>query len=166
MPYTRNGNPLTFKNGTLQVTPLTQNGNITANAPIINLVVKSGSFESDATEAEADTNIFGRLITSGNQKSTLEMELYISQANLTTPLTPGTVWPMTGGDYLTANLTTGMANIIGTFMISKQSLPSLDPNEVLNFSVSLTSHGNLANQTFGVMSANGTLASFGGGDIV
>ena len=164
MPYARSGNPLTFKNGTIQVTPQTQYGVITNNAPIINLVVKSGTMESDATEAEADTNIFGRLITSGNQKSTIEMDLYVSQANLTAPLAPGTVWPMTGGDYLTANITTGMAQIIGTFMISKQSL-SLDPNEVLNLSISLTSHGNLANQTFGVMSANGTLNATFNGDI-
>ena len=155
MAYTRAGNPLTFKNGTIQVTPQTQYGVITNSAPVINLVVKSGTMESDATEAEADTNIFGRLITSGNQKSTIEMDLYVSQANLTAPLTPGTVWPMTGGDYLTANITTGMAQISGTFMISKQSL-SLDPNEVLNLSISLTSHGSLANQTYGVMSANGT----------
>jgi hypothetical protein len=144
------GNPQTFRNGTAIVTPVTQFGVVQANATPINVVIKSGSFDGDATEAEADTNIFGRLITSGNQKSSIELSAYISQANLTAPFANGTAWPMTMGDYLMANITAGTTNISGMFMISKQS-QAYDPNEVLNLDLTLTSHGFLTTNQHSIL---------------
>lgn len=159
--FTINGNPLTFKNSTVVVTPVTVNGmaaNATNNAPI-NIVVESGSHDGDATEVECDTNIFGRLVVSGNAKHEIEMSAYISQANLTAPLSPGTSWPMTFGDYLSANITAGMVNIVGTFMISKMGTPTFDANEKLNLDMTWASHGNLSVYKAGIVTGNGTASA-------
>lgn len=158
MPYTINGNVLTWKGGTVILTPLTVNGgtqaNSTNNGPI-NLVVKNGSRDGDATEAEADTNLFGRLVTSGNAKHSVELSAYVSQANLTSPMTPGTPLLIQEGDYVNAVIKGGMTNIEGTFMIAKIS-ETYDPNEVMNLDLSLSSHGNLKVSQHGVLTANGT----------
>jgi hypothetical protein len=164
MPYTINGNVLTWKGGTAILTPMTVNGgtlaNSTNNGPI-NLVVKNGSRDGDATEAEADTNLFGRLVTSGNAKTSLELSAYVSQANLTAPMTPGTPLLIMEGDYVNAEIKGGMTTLSGVFMISKIS-ETYDPNEVMNLDLSLSSHGNLKVSQRGVVTANGTATALTG----
>lgn len=150
---TLNGNPTTFKGGTVYVTPITQLGVPTANATAIQLVIKEGNVDDDGNEVECDTNVFGRLMTSGNKRTGIDLTAYISQANLTAPLSAGTAWPMEMGDYLTANITSGMYNLQGKFMISKQST-ALDPNSDLHLELTLASHGNVTVRQVGVVTAS------------
>jgi hypothetical protein len=139
------GNPQTFRNGTVIVTPITQSLVATANATSIPLVIKSGSIDGEIEVAEAPTNQNGTLVAYGNAKTTLELSCYASQANLTAPFSNGTAWTFKRGDFLTANITAGSLSIIGTFMITKYAT-SLDPNDILNMDFSLQNHGDLTTE--------------------
>ena len=138
------GNPQTFRNGTVIISPITQNlvANSTGNIP---LVIKSGSIDGEIEVAEAPTNQNGTLVAYGNSKTTMELSCYVSQANLTAPFSNGTTWTFKRGDFLTANVTSGSLSIIGTFMITKYST-SLDPNDILNMDFSLQNHGDLTTE--------------------
>jgi hypothetical protein len=138
------GNPQTFRNGTVIISPITQNlvANSTGNVP---LVIKSGSIDGEIEVAEAPTNQNGTLVAYGNSKTTMELSCYVSQSNLTAPFSNGTTWTFKRGDFLTANVTSGSLSIIGTFMITKYAT-SLDPNDILNMDFSLQNHGDLTTE--------------------
>jgi len=138
------GNPQTFRNGTVLISPITQNlvANSTGNTT---LVIKSGSIDGEIEVAEAPTNQNGTLVAYGNSKTTLELSCYVSQANLTTPFANGTAWTFRRGDYLTANIAAGSLSIVGTFMVTKYAT-ALDPNDILNMDFSLQNHGDLTTE--------------------
>ncbi len=139
------GNPQTFRNGTVIVTPITQSLVATANATAIPLAIKSGSIDGEIEVAEAPTNQNGTLLAYGNAKTTLELSCYASQSNLTAPFANGTAWTFRRGDYLTANVTAGSLSVVGTFMVTKYAT-SLDPNDILNMDFSLQNHGDLTTE--------------------
>lgn len=139
------GNPLTFRNGTVTVTPITQSLVQTANATAIPLVIKSGSLDGEIEVAEAPTNQNGTLVAYGNSKTTMELSCYVSQTGLTAPFSNGTTWNFRRGDYLTANVSAGSLSVSGMFMVTKYST-SLDPNDILNMDFSLQSHGDLTGE--------------------
>lgn len=144
--YTINGNPVTFKGGTAIITPITVAGlpaNSTNNAPL-NVGIESGSLDGDASEVECETNLFGRLMISGNEKTSSDLSIYISAANQTAPMSNGTTWPLKFGDYIYANITGGSADVDGMFMISKMGIPSLDANEKMMLDITIASHGNIS----------------------
>lgn len=155
MAYNVLGNPITGKKATAIVTPLTANGAIVSNGTAINLVVKSISLDEEGSEAEAETNLFGRLITVGNTKTSLEVSAYVSGANGTGPVNASANWTIAVGDYFTANITAGLANTVGTFMLSKNSM-TIDPNEVVNLDMSWASHGIMTTKNVAILTANGT----------
>jgi hypothetical protein len=138
------GNPQTFRNGTVIITPITQSL-VAANGTAVTMVIKSGSIDGEIEVAEAPTNQNGTLVAYGNAKTTLELSCYASQANLTTPFANGTTWLFKRGDYLTANVTAGSLSVVGTFMVTKYAT-ALDPNDILNMDFSLQNHGDLTTE--------------------
>lgn len=144
------GNPITFKSGTVLLTPVTLGGVIQANATAISLIIKSGSIDESVEAPDAPTNTAGTLVAAGNEKVKLDLSAYVSQSNLISPFANGTTWSLVKGDYVTGNITTGSFSKIGTFMITDMK-HSLDPNDILNVDFSLVNHGNLATNNLTVL---------------
>lgn len=144
MPLPPKGNPQTFKKGTLTVTPWMIDGAIVANATSANMVITSGEWSNDGAAVDAETNTYGRLVVSGNQKVEVTLSAYISQvdANLTAPLAPGQEWLLKQGDYADVVIDAGTFQAAGIFMISQEST-TLDPNAVMNLDLTLMSHGDV-----------------------
>ena len=144
MPLPPKGNPQTFKKGTMVITPWMIDGQIVANGTPANMVISSGEWSNDGAAAEAETNTYGRLVVSGNQKVEISVTGYISQGdtNLTTPLAPGQTWELKQGDYAAVLINAGSFSAGGVFMISQETT-SLDPNEVMNLDLTLMSHGDV-----------------------
>lgn len=142
MPLPPKGNPQTFKKGTLTITPWMIDGQPVANGTTANMVITSGSWSNDGASVDAETNVYGRLVVSGNQKVEISLSAYISQANLTAPLAEGQDWLLKQGDYGNVTITAGSFQASGIFMISQEET-ALDPNEVLNLDLTLQSHGDV-----------------------
>jgi len=144
MPLPPKGNPQTFKKGTMTVVPWMIDGQVVANGTPANMVISTGEWSNDGASAEAETNIYGRLVCSGNQKVEISLSGYISQSdtNLTTPLAPGQDWLLKQGDYANVTITAGSFSASGIFMISQETT-TLDPNEVMNLDLTLMSHGDV-----------------------
>ena len=144
MPLPPKGNPQTFKKGTMVITPWMIDGKMVANGTPANMVISAGEWSNDGAAAEAETNTFGRLVVSGNQKVEISITGYISQedTHLTAPLAPGQAWELKQGDYGNVTITAGSFSAHGIFMISQETT-SLDPNEVMNLELTLMSHGDV-----------------------
>jgi hypothetical protein len=140
------GNPLTFKGGTVLITPITQSLVQVANATAISMVVEKGSISGEVSVSESSTNTGGILLAAGNAKTTIDLTTMVSQTNLSTPFANGTSWTFKKGDFLTANIVSGSLSVVGTFMVTGYDL-GIDNDDNLAFDFKLQNHGDLTTET-------------------
>lgn len=144
------GNPQTFRGGTVTITPITSNLTPVANATAVPLIIQEGSISGEIAVDEASTNTAGVLLAYGNAKTSIDLSTLVSQSNLTTPFSNGTAWNFKRGDLLTANITSGSLQVVGTFMVTGYD-SSLDNEKKTNMDFKLQNHGDLTTENVSIV---------------
>lgn len=150
----KKGNPTTFRDGSMELTPLTDGTPGTG----IHLIIKDGSISDEVDEVEAPGNCIGVMIAPGPPKVTITGTAYVSSAknaNVT-----GSNITMKTGDYCNLEVINGMLDYEGEFMASKFDV-SLDPTDATTIEFTFRSNGDVRKRQIGIVTcvANGTLSA-------
>jgi hypothetical protein len=132
------GKPVTFRNGSITLTPLLTTGLANTTAAI-NLIAKSGSLDDNISVAEANVNCVGKIRAGGSADVSIEVNAFASASGGTGNLT-GTVLPFIVGDYINCNLVAGAVNYEGEFIVESLKA-SLDAADFVTLDISLKNNG-------------------------
>lgn len=133
----RKGKPITFKKGSIKVTPYNSNGTLdTANG--IYLIVKGGTLSDSVEMAEASTNCVGTMRAPGSRSVSIEANAYASSDGTGTDA--GTILTCKPGDSVQVDLQAGLLHYQGEFLIEKID-SSFDANDFVTVDFSFLSNG-------------------------
>ena len=143
------GKPVTFKNGTITLTPLDQTTGTANTTAAINLIAKSGSLDDNVSVAEANVNCVGKIRAAGSLDVSIEVNAFASSL-IGTGNANGTLLPFKTGDYLNANLTAGSINYEGEFILESLKT-SLDAADFVTLDLSLKNNGDPRTRVIGIV---------------
>ena len=143
------GKPVTFKNGTITLTPLNQTTGTANTTAAINLIAKSGSLDDNVSVAEANVNCVGKIRAAGTMDVSIEVNAFVSSVTGTGNAN-GTVLPFATGDYLNANLVAGSLNYEGEFILESLKT-SLDAADFVTLDLSLKNNGDPRTRVVGIV---------------
>lgn len=132
------GKPLTFKEGSVKVTPYKSDGTAdTANA--VYLITKGGTLSDEVEVAEASANCVGKIRAAGARSVTIEVNAYAS-ADGGTGNTAGTTLTYKPGDLVNLDLKAGLVHYQGEFLIEKID-SSFDASDFVTVDFTFSSNG-------------------------
>lgn len=144
------GKPVTFKNGTITLTPLSTTTGLANTTAAINLIAKSGSLDDNISVAEANVNCVGKIRAAGSADVSIEVNAFASASGGTGNLT-GTVLPFIVGDYINCNLVAGAVNYEGEFIVESLKA-SLDAADFVTLDIALKNNGDPRTRVVSVVS--------------
>lgn len=152
----RKGRPLTFREGSIQITPYKSDGTVDT-AKAIYVITSSGSVEDTVEMAEADANCVGKIRAAGARSVTIEASAFVADAGGANA-TAGTKLEFKSGDLAQVDLKAGLLHYQGEFFLSKIS-SSFDAADFVTLDLTFDSNGEPTISEQGVVtcvSANGT----------